>query len=1108
MDATAPARADELWDAPEWYRALTLAERVGPRPIVGPAVSSGAETVDERARARLRAWKEQRPFEHDSLFAQRLALDGLSEEDLLALLAEPADSLKARSAGVPSWLAALRHAFSEERFAGKLAALPEGLESDHPLAACLPALGPLLERGLSSLDERMQALRRRYPYAPFDVEALPRAFLSNIVDTILFQVSKPLILEMNIARLQGRLHGETPEARFEDFMRQLRRDGAMVALLRKYPVLARQLVVTIDQWAAFLAEVLTHLCADWAEICRTFAAGATDRLVDVDAGKGDRHRDGRSVLVLRFSSGMQLLYKPKPLAVDVHFEDLLSWLNERGATPRLHGPKLLHRGGYGWSEFVAASSCASEEEVARFYERLGGYLAVLYALDAADLHNENLIAAGEHPMLVDLEALFHPHVYESHPILAANLAAGALDQSVWQVGILPRRVWADEESLGVDMSGVGGQAGQMNPHPLVSWNEAGSDEMRLRRRRAQLPVSENRPRLDGEDIDVLDYRDAFIVGFTRMYHLLCDHRDALVSECLPRFAGDEIRVVVRSTNVYGLLWYESFHPDLLRDALDRDRHFDRLWGEAAHRRHLARVIAAERHDLLRGDIPAFSTVPNSRALFTSDGRPVEDFLDAPSLDVVRQRVQRLGNDDLATQTWIVEASLATLLMGREGGMPRPSRLPPRTAASVEPQRLLTLADAVGDRLGDLALRNDAGANWLGVSPLDESTWGVLPSGIDLYAGTAGIALFLAYLGAIGGEPSHTLLARRALASLRMQVQGLPPRADEEHAPSASLPTVGGFDGLGSLIYVLTNLGVLWADPDLLREAAELVERLPPLIARDERLDVIYGSAGCILSLLSLHSVDPSPRTLEVAVRCGDHLRGTAQPMTRGVAWTTLEAQPPLGGFSHGTAGIAYSLLQLAARSGERRFCATALQALEFDRSLFVPELNNWADLRVFPNRRPHRDTGADPAADSSVSTMVAWCHGASGIGLARLAALPELDDARVRDEIDIALTATNDFGFATNHSLCHGALGNAELLLMAARVLDRADDRAALERATIQIAASIESNGWVTGVPLGVETPGFMTGLAGIGYGLLRLAEPDKLPSALVLAAPTSRAPD
>jgi hypothetical protein len=35
-----------------------------------------------------------------------------------------------------------------------------------------------------------------------------------------------------------------------------------------------------------------------------------------------------------------------------------------------------------------------------------------------------------------------------------------------------------------------------------------------------------------------------------------------------------------------------------------------------------------------------------------------------------------------------------------------------------------------------------------------------------------------------------------------------------------------------------------------------------------------------------------------------------------------------------------------------------------------------------------------------------------------------------------------------------------------------------------------------------VESPGLMTGLAGIGYALLRLAEPHRVPSVLGLAPP------
>jgi len=49
---------------------------------------------------------------------------------------------------------------------------------------------------------------------------------------------------------------------------------------------------------------------------------------------------------------------------------------------------------------------------------------------------------------------------------------------------------------------------------------------------------------------------------------------------------------------------------------------------------------------------------------------------------------------------------------------------------------------------------------------------------------------------------------------------------------------------------------------------------------------------------------------------------------------------------------------------------------------------------------------------------------------------------------------------------------------------------------------NIEEQGCVTGVPLGVETPGLMVGIAGTGYALLRLASPERIPPVLLLAPP------
>jgi type 2 lantibiotic biosynthesis protein LanM len=358
-------------------------------------------------------------------------------------------------------------------------------------------------------------------------------------------------------------------------------------------------------------------------------------------------------------------------------------------------------------------------------------------------------------------------------------------------------------------------------------------------------------------------------------------------------------------------------------------------------------------------------------------------------------------------------------------------------------------------------------------------------GADLYDGLPGIALFLAYLGAITREERYTALAQAALNATR-----------REHDQS-SLTSVGGFIGWGGVIYTLTHLGVLWDQPALVAEAEAMVERLPSLIAQDEDSDILRGSAGCIGALISLYRCAPSNRTLATAIQCGDRLLARAQAAGPGIGWITPAAagNRPLAGFSHGAAGIAWALLELAGLTGEERFRAAALAAIAYERSLFSAAVGNWPDLR-------EPETVAQEGRDGWHSFVTTWCHGAPGIGLARLRSLTHLDDAAMSAEIDTALKTTLSQGFGSNHSLCHGDLGNLELLLLASQTLGDPQWPDVVHHISAMILESIGRDGWLCGVPLAVEVPGLMTGIAGIGYELLRLAEPRRVPSVLVLAPP------
>jgi lantibiotic modifying enzyme len=81
-------------------------------------------------------------------------------------------------------------------------------------------------------------------------------------------------------------------------------------------------------------------------------------------------------------------------------------------------------------------------------------------------------------------------------------------------------------------------------------------------------------------------------------------------------------------------------------------------------------------------------------------------------------------------------------------------------------------------------------------------------------------------------------------------------------------------------------------------------------------------------------------------------------------------------------------------------------------------------------------------------------------------------------------------------------MGNLEFVLAAAKLLALPQYEEQAQHLTAMLLDSIERPGWVTGVSLGVETPGLMTGIAGTGYALLWLACAEQIPSVLLLAPP------
>ncbi|NJL66321.1 MAG: type 2 lantipeptide synthetase LanM, partial [Microcoleus sp. SM1_3_4] len=615
---------------------------------------------------------------------------------------------------------------------------------------------------------------------------------------------------------------------------------------------------------------------------------------------------------------------------------------------------MLDRHDYGWVEFIAAKSCEHPQQVENFYYRLGGYLALLYAIEGTDFHAENTIAAGEHPVLIDLESLFHPRANAPDSPNAKLPARQKISQSVLRVGLLPKLELASRKERGFDVSAIGGNYAQIYSPKMPNIADFSRNEIQQQNDRQA--IGDNQPRLNGEAVNVLDYQDAIARGFTDIYRSIVQHRDEFC-EFLNCFAGDEVRVILRETRSYGLLLRESFHPDVLRDALDRDRLFDRLWVEVPTFPYLAAAINAEKTTLWQGDIPKFLTRPNSRNLWLENGECIPDFFDRTGLELVRNRLLEFNEADLSQQLWLIRTSLTAMAAIAQPqksptyAVPKPDKAPDRKTANAA---YLQAAIAVADRLESLAICQGDFAGWIAPVFAGNHRWTVHTLGWDLFDGMPGIAIFLAYLGAIVGDDRYSKLANSALRSILHQVK----------YEGYLINSIGAFNGWAGLIYTFTHLGRLWQQPELISQAVIWAQKLPPLIEKDEQLDIIGGAAGCIHVLSGLYQYVGDDRLKIAAIKCGDRLLKTARSMPQGIGWITLPECQPLTGFSHGAAGISRALFELAAFSGEQRFQEAAIGAIDYERSLFSQQMKNWPDLRFEWGDR--------------VLFGLGWSHGAPG----------------------------------------------------------------------------------------------------------------------------------
>lgn len=488
--------------------------------------------------------------------------------------------------------------------------------------------------------------------------------------------------------------------------------------LRELPEAVRCAALLEQRWRRQAQRLLTRLRAD-RDLLADVLGGPRGAVVAIDTGLSDPHAGGATVLRLRDAQGHGVMYKPRSLALDAAWFLAVERLRERGL-PLARQPRCVPRDGYGWVEHRERVACRDAPEVLSYAQGAGATLALAWLLGACDLHDGNLLATPEGPVLLDLETLLQPD---------RDAVPGPLADSVLRAGLLPQLEF-DAALRPADVGALGGLFGGLSNGNYDF--EAGADAV------GEVPVAQ-RP-------DAGALAQAVCAGFARVAEAV--RADPQLLGGIPGgWQGLPVRLVLRDTRIYLDVLRRSLQPAWLRsEAARKDMLRESLTVATVDRASLRQAITQELADLEALDVPVLHALSDGTGLWPEANPAGAKPLFARSgCEALAGRLGRLAADgELRAQLALIRASFAARAASLSGPV---EELAPRPFMATEPPWDDTACDAsVADLLATLDAQavwaRDGPVTWLAPVP-GRHGWAIAPLGADAEHGRWGIACFLA-----------------------------------------------------------------------------------------------------------------------------------------------------------------------------------------------------------------------------------------------------------------------------------------------------------------------------------------------------------------------------
>ncbi len=853
----------------------------------------------------------------------------------------------------------------------------------------------------------------------FFSEEIYRDFASHLNAQLRSIYMRSFIVNLRECRQKGMLKGADTKEEYEYFCTHIADDAHNIKqLFEHYPVLCRCIEEKIGHMVDYYEEILKCFRQDRKDIsAELLGGGAECKIIKISGNFSDVHNQGKQVLKFGLDNGAEILYKPHSMENEKKYHKILRKLADITGIGQYDYPFISYET-HSWSTVVRYGTCESEEELGRYYQRLGVQIFLVYLLGTKDLHSENVIAHGEYPVLIDLETLVNI-TFNKKRVTANEEICYELAQSVLYSGLLPFFSW-NYDGGGVNSSGISGMEGQIYPFKVPQVINEGTSEMYIDYCYPESEKSENLATVNGEFQSPSRYSDKLLDGFRRAYQEVLRRKDEF-HVLLEELRGTKSRFLLADTQRYAMLLSGSYHPSLLMDGADREIF---LWGMWNGRQERERnIIKSEVRDLLEGDVPYYFYRLNGTALYSSRGDKLGGYFERTAMDILHDRLSFLNEEDMDKQCGYIRLSLALMPESVESCINRvyPAKDIDEKQGSANRKLVCKM---LTERLLKYAVWNQdrTQVSWFKVqmSAYGKQTWNISPMDMYLYDGLAGMLLIFSSLKkAEKGEEVQRITD--TLESMLFSYTDV----CSESLSNLDTSNTGAYEGESSIVYTYLLLYHKTGDNKYLEYGKRHAKIVEKLLKKDDKYDLLSGNAGAAMVLLKLYEVTSEDIYLQMAEEAVDVLMDNAIKQKTGIGWKVEKGIPPMAGMAHGNSGVLMAAIALWNKTGKEKYQEFAKEVWAYENTLYDPRTNNWRDVR-----------GED---EKDTVGAVAWCHGAAGVLLSRMYCYQDVCtnewQERMKNDMECAYEKVRGYWIRDSYSLCHGTCGNLWILNQAAKIM-------------------------------------------------------------------------